>query len=435
MLITAIYNLADTYFVSGLGKSATAGVGVVFSLMGIIQATGFFFGHGSGNYMSREFGAKNYDKAETMASTAFFLSIICGLILTVGGLIFMDPLLRLMGASDTMMPYARDYLTYILLAAPFMTASFCVNNQLRYLASAKAAMYGMCSGAILNIIGDPILIYGFGLGAKGAGISTMISQMVTFAILLFMTYQKGNIPMHFRYFKPNKEMIAGMMNGGSPSFVRQTFNSIGVLILNNTAGVYGDAAVAAISIVSRVTMFAMSALMGFGQGFQPVCGCNYGAKRFDRVRAAYWFCVKLVSSSLVILAIAGVIFAPQIIELFLKNEPDVVAIGTVTLRFQSTTLPLMGMVIITNMMLQTIGAALYANISAVARSGLFLIPAILILTHFFGLFGLEISQFVADVLTIALTLFLGFKTLSKMKKAEEKLSEINALTREEALVS
>jgi Na+-driven multidrug efflux pump len=289
-------------------------------------------------------------------------------------------------------------------------------------------MYGMCSGAILNIIGDPILIYGLNLGVKGAGISTMLSQMVTFGILLIATYQKGNIPMHIKAFKPSKEIIIGMMNGGSPSFIRQTFNSAGVLILNNTAGIYGDAAVAAISIVSRVTMFAMSALLGFGQGFQPVCGCNYGAKKYDRVTAAYWFCVKLVSSSLVVLAIIGEIFAPQIIELFLKNDADVVAIGSVTLRFQCITIPLMGMVVLTNMMLQTIGAAMRANISAVARSGLFLIPSILIFTHFFGLFGLEISQMIADFLTIGLTLPLGFITLREMKKAGEKLAETKTET-------
>jgi putative MATE family efflux protein len=418
MLITSIYNLADTYFVSGLGTSATAAVGVIFSLMGVIQAIGFFFGHGSGNFMSRKFGAKEYDKAQTMASTAFFLSIIFGLIVTVTGLIFMRPLLMLLGSSETMMPYARDYMTYILIAAPFMTASFCLNNQLRYLASAKIAMAGMVMGAVLNIIADPILIYGLNLGVKGAGISTMISQMVTFIILLWATFQKGNIPMKFSEFKISKEIVFGMINGGLPSFIRQTFNSFGVLIFNHTAGEFGDAAVAAISIVQRCTMFAISILLGFGQGFQPVCGCNYGAKRYDRVISSCWFCGKLITGLLILFSILGAIFAPEIITLFRSDDPFVIEMGAAALRFQCITVPFMGLVILTNMMLQTIGKAFRASFIAVARSGLFLIPSIILLTRFFGILGLEIAQMTADALTAMLAIPLGLYTLYELKKMQ-----------------
>jgi putative MATE family efflux protein len=422
MLITSVYNIADTYFVSGLGTSATAAIGVVFSLMGVIQAIGFFFGHGSGNYMSRKFGAKDFDKAHVMASTSFFLSLIFGTAVTVAGLVFINPLLRLLGSSETMLPFAEDYMTYILIAAPFMTASFCLNNQLRYLASAKLAMVGMVSGALLNIAADPILIYGLNLGTKGAGIATMASQMVTFVILLWATYQKGNIPMSFKQFKPSGEVFLGLLNGGSPSFLRQTFNSLGIMVFNHTAGIFGDAAVAAISIVQRAAMFAISALLGFGQGFQPVCGCNYGAKRYDRVIKSFWFCVKLISGLLVILSVLGAIFAPQIIAAFRKDDLDVIAIGTVALRFQCITLPFMGLVVLTNMMLQTIGEAVRASTIAVARSGLFLIPALLLLTHFFGLFGLEIAQMTADLLTLCLSFPLGLYTLHEMK-LKSKLSE------------
>jgi Na+-driven multidrug efflux pump len=249
----------------------------------------------------------------------------------------------------------------------------------------------------------------------------MISQMVTFAILLWATYQKGNIPMSFKQFKPSAEVFRGVLNGGAPSFLRQTFNSIGVMVFNHTAGIYGDAAVAAISIVQRAAMFAISALLGFGQGFQPVCGCNYGAKRYDRVITAFWFCVKLISGLLVLLSVLGAIFAPQIIALFRKDDLEVIAIGTAALRFQCITLPFMGLVVLTNMMLQTIGEAFRASAIAVARSGLFLIPALLLLTRFFGLFGLEIAQMTADILTLCLSFPLGLYTLHEMKNKEKHL--------------
>jgi len=439
MLISSVYNLADTYFVSGLGKSATAAIGVIFSFMAIIQAIGFFFGHGSGNYISRRIGANEFDKAEIMASTGFFLSIIVGLLLTVSGLIFMNPLLKALGSSETMFSYAKDYLLWILLAAPFMCASLTLNNQLRYLASANSAMWGMVSGAVLNIGLDPILIYVFHLGTFGAGLSTAISQFVSFCILFAMTLRAGNLRMKFKNFKPSFANVKEIFRGGSPSLLRQGFNAVSILVFNHTAGLFGDAAVAAISVVQRVTQFAVSALLGFGQGFQPVCGFNYGAKKYDRVIKAFMFCTKLITTCLVVLAILGAIFAPQIVSLFASDDPCqcnpcecapcecneppdnalLLEIGTKTLRLQCISIPLMGFVILCNMLLQTIGAAGKANLIAICRSGVFLIPSILLLVHFFDIPGLEASQLVADVLTFALVLPLSIGTLAAMRRASK----------------
>ncbi len=417
MLITALYNLADTYFVSGLGTSATAAIGVVFSLMGVIQAVGFFFGNGSGNYISRKLGANEFDKAETMASTGFFLSLTIGTILAVLGNIFLEPLCRLLGASDTMLPYAMGYTRWILIATPFMTASLTLNNQLRFLASANMAMYGMVTGALMNICLDPLLIYTLNLGASGAGLSTCISQICGFCILLWATTREGNIKMKFSNFNPTTDRFKEIARGGSPSLIRQICNSLGILVFNHAAGVFGDQAVAAISIVQRVSAFSISALLGFGQGFQPVCGFNYGAKRYDRVIKGFWFCARLITVLLTALAVLAAIFAPDIIALFRADDAQVIAIGTVALRFQCMTLPFMGLVVLFNMMLQTIGAAKQANIIAVSRSGFFLIPSILLLVAAFGLTGLEVAQTSADVLTLALTLPIGFGVINKMKRA------------------
>ena len=421
MLITAVYNLADTYFVSGLGTSATAAIGVVFSLMGLIQAIGFLFGHGSGNYMSRKLGAEEFDRAEAMASTGFFLSLFSGVMLAIIGLIFLDPFMQLLGASETMLPYARDYARWILIAAPFMTSSLTLNNQLRFLASAKMAVYGMVAGAVLNIGLDPLFVYVFHWGAGGAGLATCISQIVGFSILLATTRRKGNIPIRWKNFTPNRYHYREIIRGGSPSLLRQMCNSLGILYFNHAAGAFGDQAVAAISIVQRVSMFAIQALLGFGQGFQPVCGFNYGAKRYDRVIKGFMFCLKIISVSLIIIAIFGAIFAPEIIAAFRADDPDVIAIGTITLRFQCITIPFMGFVVLCNMMLQTIGETGKASLIAIARSGLFLIPSILILVSSFGLSGVETAQLVADVLTLLLTIPLVLGTFKDMRMKLDRM--------------
>ena len=415
MLVTAVYNLADTYFVSGLGTSATAAIGVVFTLMSVIQAVGFLFGQGAGNYMSRRLGAEDYSSAGIMACTSFFLSMLSGGIIAIFGLFFLDSLLRVLGASETMLPYAREYTRWILVAAPFMTASLTLNNQLRFVANAKMAMYGMLTGALLNIGLDPLFIYVFHWGAGGAGLATCISQIISFCILVVAMQQKESIPIRLQNFKPSAHVLWWIVHGGSASLLRQVGNSLGTLCFNHTAGIFGDFAVAAISVVQRVTSGAISAIMGFGQGFQPVCGFNYGAKQYDRVIRGFLFCVKIVTLCLFTFSILGAFLAPDIIAIFRPDDPDVIAVGAFTLRMQCITLPWMGLVVLCNMLLQTIGASAKANTIAIARSGLFLMPSIFILVSVFGLRGLETAQLTADLLTIALALPLALASIRKMK--------------------
>ena len=288
MLITSIYNMADTFFVGRIGTSATAAVGIVFSLMAIIQAIGFFFGQGSGNYISRKLGAREVEEASRMAATGFFSALLTGAAVMVLGFCFSESFCRLLGATETIMPYAQDYMRLILIGAPYMTAALVLNNQLRLQGNAFYAMIGLVSGGLLNIALDPLFIFGFGLGISGAALATILSQLVSFFLLLLGCNRvAGNLPIRFRHFSPSLARYRAIVNGGLPSLCRQGLASVATICLNTAAGPFGDAAIAAMSIVTRLTQFAASAVLGFGQGFQPVCGFNYGARRYDRVRRGF----------------------------------------------------------------------------------------------------------------------------------------------------
>ncbi len=394
MLITSIYNIADTFFVSRLGTSATASVGIVFPVMAIIQALGFFFGHGSGNSISRRLGAKDTERAEQLAGIGFFSAFLCGLCVTVLGLLFLEPLSLLLGSTSTILPYTKDYLGIILLGAPYMTAQLVLNNQLRFQGNAFYAMIGITSGGILNIFLDPLFIFKFNMGVSGAALATILSQFVSFLLLLWGIKISGCIPLKLKsmkYLKYNLKIIA---QGGLPSLFRQGLGSISILALNLAANPYGDAAIAAMSIVSRISQFAISALIGFGQGFQPVCGFNYGAKKFSRVREAFWFCVKVSTVVLIF-------------------------IGTVALRMQCVALPLSGWVIMNNMMTQTIGKTFKASLLAAARQGIFFVPAVLVLPPLLGILGIQMAQPVADICAFLLAVVINRSIMKEMKEEEK----------------
>lgn len=417
MLITSFYNMADTFFVGKINTQATGAVGVVFSMMAIIQAIGFFFGHGSGNYISRKLGSGETDEAEKMSSVGFFSAFIAGIVLMAAGLIFVKPLAYALGSTDTILPYTVSYLGIILLGAPAMTASLVLNNQMRFQGSAFYAMIGIVSGAVLNIILDPILIFKCNLGIAGAALATVISQYISFILLIVMTKRGGNIQIRFSNFKPSLYYFEEIIRGGTPSLCRQGLASVATICLNHAAGGYGDAAIAGMSIVSRVAMFANSALIGFGQGFQPVCGFNYGAGKYERVLEAFWFCVKYAFIFLLVVAGAGIIFAPELVALFRKGDPEVIEVGVAALRYQAALFPLNAWIVICNMMLQSIGKGLKASIVASARQGLCFIPLIYILPYFFGLTGVEMCQAVSDVFTLAISIPIGMSVIHEMQRS------------------
>lgn len=417
MLVSSLYNMADTYFVGLLGSaSATAGVGVVFPLMAVLQAVGFMFGHGSGNHMSRSLGARDTGDAERMASTGFFSALIAGAVLGVLGLIFLEPLVYLLGSTPTIAPHAMDYMFYILIGGPWFVSSLVLNNQLRFQGSAFFSMLGIISGAVLNVALDPLFIFALGMGVGGAALATVISQLVSFVVLLLGTRRGGNIPIRLRAFTPTREKYREILRGGIPSLFRQGLGSVSIMLLNTAAAGYGDAAVAAMSIVSRVTQFLASAVVGFGQGFQPICGFNYGGGHYDRVREAFWFCVKVSFVFLLVVSGLAMAFAPRVIWVFLMDDPEVIRIGAQALRQQCAVLPLFSFVVVSNMMLQTMGLAGKASLMAASRQGLFLIPAVLVLPRVFGLFGVQMSQPVADVLSFVLALPLALGVLRELKE-------------------
>lgn len=416
MLVTAFYNMADTYFVGVLkSNAATGAVGVVFSMMAIIQAVGFFFGQGSGNYISRELGRKNYQEASNMAATGFYSSMIAGLLICLVGQIFLEPLAYLLGSTPTILPYTEEYLRVILLGAPWMTASLVLNNQLRFQGSASYAMVGIVSGAVLNIALDPLLIFLFDMGVAGAGWATIISQFVSFCLLLHGCTKGSNIHIRIRNMKLQWHYYKMIIRGGLPSLARQCLASVATICLNHAAQPYGDAAIAAMGVVQRITMFGYSTMLGFGQGFQPVCGFNYGAGLYSRVKTGFWFCVKVSFSFLVGVGILGFIFAPNLISLF-RDDPIVVEFGTRALRFQCITLWAQSWIVMSNMMMQSIGRTVPATFLAVARQGLFFIPFVMLLPPILDALGIQLAQSSADVLTFLCAIPIQLNVLYSMKE-------------------
>lgn len=400
MLVTSFYNMADTFFVGMLqSNAATAAVGVVFSMMAVIQAVGFFFGHGSGNYISRELGKKNYEEASVMAATGFYAALAAGVLICIVGQIFLEPLAYLLGSTETILPYTKKYLQVILLGAPWMGASLVLNNQLRYQGSAMYSMVGIVAGAILNIGLDPLLMFTLDLGVAGAGWATIISQFVSFCLLYVGVSRGSNIHIRLHNVRFKWFYFKMIIQGGLPSLARQCLASVATISLNHAAGAYNDAAIAAMGVVQRIMMFGASTMIGFGQGFQPVCGFNFGAKLYHRVKEGFWFCVKTSLGFLVLAGALMFIFAPQLISLF-RNDPDVIACGAAALRFQCLTFPAQSWIVMSNMMEQSIGRTVPATFLATARQGVFFIPAVLILPLLFQLPGIQMAQSVSDLLTL-----------------------------------
>lgn len=419
MLITTFYNMADTYFAGKLNDpAATGAVGVVFSYMALVQAIGFMFGHGSGNAISRMLGSKDTKDASVMASSGFFYALITGCVVMFLGLCFTKQLSMLLGSTETILPYTMDYLRYILIGTPWMTAALVLNNQLRFQSSAIFAMIGIVSGAVLNIGLDPLFMFTLDMGLGGAALATIISQFVSFVVLLIGVFKGNNLKLSIRHVRVQGWIFIEILKGGVPSLFRQGLASVSTICLNLVAGgLGGDVAIAGMSIVSRVMMFANSALIGFGQGMQPVCGFNYGAKLYDRVRSSFWFCVRWGLLFLTVVGIAGFIFAPQLAGLFQKDE-NVVRIAIWGLRAQCISFICNAWIVPSNMMLQVVGKAVPASLLAMSRQGLMLLPPLYLLSHFFGIPGLISAQPVADVASLLLAIPLTLKFLNEIKSRQ-----------------
>lgn len=396
MLITSLYNVADTFFVGRLDTQSCAAVGVVFAYMTVMQAISFFFGHGSGNFISRALGARRTDDARSMASTGFFSALIFSTSIALCCLVFIDPVLRLMGSTPTVLPYAHGYFRWILIGTPFIVGCFVMNNQMRFQGNADMALIGILSGAILNIFIDPLFIFTLGLGVEGAGMATAISQMVSFFLLLTLSGHNGGIRLRLKEFAPSVARYREIVAGGLPSLFRQGLMAACAICLNNLASVYGDEALASFSIVSRVMHFATAIVLGFGQGYQPVCGFNYGAGLHDRVRRAFWFCVSVSTAYCMVICLLGQFFAPEIISLFRGEDPEVVRMGSLILRAQCASFVFVGFTVLNNMHFQTTRQTGAAILLAVARHGVFFFPVLFAGYALFGFAGLVAAHPIAD---------------------------------------
>lgn len=421
MLVTNIYNLVDTAFVGQLGTSASGAVGIVFGFMSVIQAVGFLYGQGAGSILSRALGQRDRERASLHATAGFLSSFTTGLIVGVLGLIFLDPIVHVLGSTDTIAPYAKTYLTYILVAAPFMCSCLTLNNLLRYEGKASLGMIGLMVGAVLNMAGDPILMFGLNMGIAGAGLSTALSQFISFLVLIYMflggkTESKINLKSAKR-IRP--AVIGDIAATGFPSMLRQGLNSLATVLLNAFCSNYGDAAVAAMSIVSRIIFFAFSVALGIGQGFQPVAAFNYGAGKYSRLRKGFRFTVAMAESIIIVACVLLIVFSGNLIGLF-RDDPAVIEIGTRALILQSLSMLALPPCMTTEMLLQSTGKRLYASLLSSLRNGLLFIPLLILRANARGLAGIQEAMPIALALSLPITLPFAVKFFSRLPKEDRE---------------
>lgn len=426
MMVTMIYNLVDAFFVGKLGTSASAAIGVVLGVQAIFQAFGFMMGHGSGSQISVHLGKGDRETADKLFSTAFFHAMAISVVVSAICLIGLTPLMRLMGSTDTILPFSRNYGFYILISGPALVGSCVLNNVMRYEGRAVLATVGLVTGSVLNMIGDPILMFGLGLGIDGAGLSTAISQYISFGILLYMVLSNRTISkISPRYRSNDPALTLSIIRVGFPSLIRQMLNSVVTITLNHCSMPYGDAAIAAMAIVGRIGMFISSAMIGLGQGFQPVSAYNFGARKFARLRKSFFFTVRLGVVVLGMLAVVGFMFPGKIVGLF-RDDPAVIAIGARALRFQCIAVVTQPFTVTSNMMFQSIGRSKEASFLALLRSGLYYIPLLIVLPLFIGLTGIQSAQMFADILTMLTSIPFVVKFMRETPD-EDLTSEIDRL--------
>ncbi len=428
MLITMIYNLVDAYFVGKLGTSASAAIGILVNVHAIFQAFGFMYGQGSGSKIARLLAAGKREEADRFLTVGVMCAFITGVILMCFGLIFLRPIIYALGSTDTIYPYARTYAFYVLLSGPALCASCVLNNVMRYEGRAFFAMFGLVSGGVLNMILDPILMFGLGLEIKGAALSTMVSQYVSFFILLSMYLRHKTITsIRLSYLQMPVEKIAAdaitIIKVGLPSLIRQLFAAFSNMTLNHCSKPYGDAAIAAMSIDGRVMMFIGSAMIGIGQGFQPVSAFNYGSKKYARLRRAVFVTWRAGTIIMVCLAILGFTHTADIIRIFRDDDPLVVYYGVPALRCMCVAVAVQPMSVVANMLFQSIGESKISSFLSSLRSGLCYIPFLLVLSYCFGFAGIQCSQMCADITAVLISIPFLIKFFKRIPQEDERTAQ------------
>lgn len=415
MMVTNIYNIVDTAFVGILGTSESGATGIVFGYMAILQALAFMCGQGAGSIMSRKLGQKDQAGATRYTSTGFYLSFGLGALVAILSGLFMNPVLSVLGSTETIAPFAGIYISFIVISAPFFTSSLTLNNLLRYEGKAKLGTVGMMTGAVLNICGDAIFMFGLHMGIAGAGLSTALSQFISFCILLSMFLRgKTQTEISLKHMAKDAHTFMNVMATGFPSLLRQGLNSVATMLLNNAAGVYGDEAVAAMSIVSRISFFPMAVAIGIGQGFQPISGFNFGAGKKDRVRKAFWTAVFGEELVLMLISIPIYIYAGNLIRV-MRNDSEVILVGIRALHLMCIAQIFVPMTMMVEMGFQSIGEKFLASLGSSLRSGLILIPSLILLSKYRGLYGIQEAQPISIVVTFMISLVLCNIYLKRLK--------------------
>ena len=418
MLVMVIYNLTDTFFVGILNnKSMTAAIGIVFSFMSFIQAIGFWFGYGSGNIMSKKIGENEEKEAEIISSIGILFAIVIGILIAILSWFFVLPLSKFIGgsASENLLNFTVEYLKVIIISIPFGLYSITLYNQLRLCGNVKDGMIGLLIGMVVNMVLDPVLMFVFKFGFIGAGYATLIGQITGCIVLTNLSEKNGNIAVDLKKARINKDRVYHILAGGMPNFSRQSITSIASILLNVVAAKYGDGIIAALTISSRIVALAYMIMIGWGQGFQPICAMNYGAKQYDRVKKAFKFAVVGGTLFLIIATILLYVFSEPLIKT-MSNDNEVILVGFEILRMQCITLPLLGYFAISSMLMQNIGQYFWASIISISRQGIFYIPLLYILSNIFGKFGIYLLQPVADVLSFGLAVIV----VRKIKFANDK---------------
>ena len=418
ILVMVIYNLTDTFFVGILNnKSMTAAIGIVFSFMSFIQAIGFWFGYGSGNIMSKKIGENEEKEAEIISSIGILFAIVIGILIAILSWFFVLPLSKFIGgsASENLLNFTVEYLKVIIISIPFGLYSITLYNQLRLCGNVKDGMIGLLIGMAVNIVLDPVLMFVFKFGFIGAGYATLIGQITGCIVLTNLSGKNGNIAVNLKKVRINKDRVYHILAGGMPNFSRQSITSIALILLNVVAAKYGDGVIAALTISSRIAALAYMIMIGWGQGFQPICAMNYGAKQYDRVKKAFKFAVIGGTLFLIIAAILLYVFSEPLIKT-MSNDNEVILVGVEILRMQCITMPLLGYFAISSMLMQNIGQYFWASIISISRQGIFYIPLLYILSNILGQFGIYLLQPVADVLSFGLAVIV----VRKIKFANDK---------------
>ncbi|GAA0785725.1 MATE family efflux transporter [Hathewaya limosa] len=414
MLIGIAYSLADTYFVSKIDTASTASVGLAFSFMSVIQAFGLLYGHGSGNYISRMEGEKNKKESSKMAIDGLIISFIVGAIILILGEIYIDKLVYFLGANKSLIPLTKEYLSILLIGAPFMISSLTINTQFRLQGNASLGAIGITMGAIINCILDPILIFSFNLKIKGAAYATIIGEIISFFILVFLSSKKENVKFSFKNFHINKNILKELFGGGLPNFTREIFIGVSLSLLNNRLKIYGKEYLAAFTIVNRLMLAGTYLMVGLGHGFQPVCVFNYGAKLYKRVEKALKFTLKSAIIFMIFISAIFIIKSDNLISFF-TSDYNVITIGSMVLKIQSLSLPLIGYITISGMFLQNIHRFKEATLVTTLRQGFIYIPLILIIPKLFGLEGILWVQPVSDLIAFIIASILTTKNQRRLK--------------------